>query len=469
MLVPTENATEKNGDRRIIERYTDQPVAMPRELRRAIERRTDGDPVQLYALADLDEGLRLTETWVALGPRQVVVVRPRPGRAAFRTFERSRIRQVRLEPGLSCNTLHFLGDDTEPSLARVRFTHRQRRAMENIQFVVERALEGAQVPEADADRVYAESVAAPVREAQALVAGSDVAVLWRLLAYLRPYRGQVAFGMASAGLLTALTLVPPYLTGYLVDEVIRPVQDGAKTAAQVAPTAWWAVGAIAATYALRQLCAWARLRWMAVLGERVARDLRTELYEHLQKLSLGFFSRKKTGSLITRVTADTDRLWEFLALGVVDVSLSVIMLLGLSAVLIHLDWRLGLVMTVPLPFLCAWVFVHGRRMNALFLRAWRKWSHVTDVVSDTIPGMRVVKAFDQEEREKRRFGDRNLSVTDEFTRIHGVWTAFWPALMLVVRGLVVVVWVLAVPRVLGATAPWARRSARGPSWPSCST
>ena len=79
-----------------------------------------------------------------------------------------------------------------------------------------------------------------------------------------------------------------------------------------------AVAAIAIVYALRQLCAWARLRWMAILGEHVARDLRTELYEHLKKLSLSFYSRKKTGSLITRVTSDTDRLWEFLAFGVVE-------------------------------------------------------------------------------------------------------------------------------------------------------
>ena len=68
--------------------------------------------------------------------------------------------------------------------------------------------------------------------------------------------------------------------------------------------------------------------------------------------ALAFFSRKKTGSLITRVTADTDRLWEFLAFGVVDVSLSLIMLIGLGAVLLSLDWRLGLVMTLPVPLFC---------------------------------------------------------------------------------------------------------------------
>jgi ATP-binding cassette subfamily B protein len=188
---------------------------------------------------------------------------------------------------------------------------------------------------------------------------------------------------------------------------------------------------------------------MTVLGEYVARDLRSELYEHLQGLSLSFFARKRTGSLITRVSADTDRLWEFLALGVVDVSLAAVTMVGLAGVLIHLDWRLGLVMTLPVPLLCWAIARHGRRMNELFLRAWRKWSSVTDLLSDTIPGMRVVKAFNQEDREKRRFGARNHDVVAEFNRIHGVWTSFWPTLLLAIHGLVLAVWLLALPRLLG--------------------
>src|SRR5262249_61756588 len=184
--------------------------------------------------------------------------------------------------------------------------------------------------------------------------------------------------------------------------------------------------------------------------EWVARDLRAELYEHIQRLSLSFFSRKKTGSLITRVTADTDRLWEFIAFGVVDVSLSLVMLTGLGAVLLALDWRLGLVMTIPVPLFCWLIYWHGESLNARFIRDWRKWSRLTDVLSDTIPGIRVVKAFNQESREIERFDVRNGDATDELNRIHEVWTTFWPCLMLAVHATTVLVWVLAVPRLLGS-------------------
>ena len=88
----------------------------------------------------------------------------------------------------------------------------------------------------------------------------------------------------------------------------------------------------------------------------------------------------------------------------VDVSLSVVMLAGLGVVLVGLDWRLGLAMVIPVPVFCWLIWRHGESINRLFLRAWRKWSRVSDVLSDTIPGIRVVKAFTREEREVRRFG-----------------------------------------------------------------
>ncbi len=444
----------------IVRRYTGQCESLPRPLRHEIEARMGGEPVQLYALVDLDPDLNLCTRWLVLAPKQVAVALRRDERGDAAADEgkewliecvpRERIHDVRLTPGLSCSTLTLLGRPGEPALLVARFTHRQLRAVENIKFVLEEALEGRDVPTGDGDTEYAESLARPIREAQALVSGHQHSVLVRLLSYMKPYRGRVALGMGAALLITLFSLVPPLLAGHLIDEVSGPVQTGRLDPAQARTTAWLAVAAIGTVYLLRQLCAFVRLRTMAVIGEWVARDLRTELYEHLQKLSLSFFNRKKTGSLITRVSSDTDRLWEFLALGVVDVSLSIVMLLGLGTVLLTLDWRLGLLMTLPVPLLCYAIFLFGERLNSTFIRAWRKWSNVTDVLSDTIPGMRVVKAFNQEARETARFGRRNYAVTDEFNNVHKTWTVFWPMLMLAIHGMTLAVWAFALPRLLGS-------------------
>src|SRR5438105_4037881 len=314
-------------DQDLITRYIGQPARLPADIRARLERDWGGQAVQLYALADLDDALRLEPSWVALGRDHIAVARRVADEAwDVSSLERARIRGVHQMPGLSANTLLLLG------------------------------------------------------------------------------------------------------------------------ASDDAP---W----VAVLYVIRQAAAHLRLRLMSVLGEWVARDLRAELYEHIQRMSLSFFSRKKTGSLITRVTADTDRLWEFIAFGIVDVSLSVVMLLGLGAVLLTLDWRLGLIMTLPVPLFCWMIYWHGESLNARFIRAWRKWSRLTDVLGDTIPGIRVVKAFNQETREIGRFVDRNDAVTDEFNQIHRMWTTFWPVLMFAVHTTTVLVWVFAVPRLLGSGHP----------------
>ena len=443
-----------NQDQEIISRYTGQPARLPAELRARIERGWGNQPVQLYALSDLDHSLRLAESWLALGPGHVALARPAgDGGWEVQSIERERIRAVQETPGLSANALLLLGRPDDPPLAVVRYTQRQRGAFENIRFVLDEALAGRTVTSDDADRVYADAVARPVRDAQALVAGRESAVILRLLGYLTRYRRQLVLGLSAAAVVTLASLVPPYLAGFLIDGVVRRAQDGTIARDAAAAVAWIAVGAMAALYVIRQAAAHVRLRLMSVIGEWVARDLRAELYEHIQHLSLSFFSRKKTGSLITRVTADTDRLWEFVAFGVVDVSLSLVMLLGLGVVLLTLDWRLGLVMTLPVPLFCWLIYRHGERLNARFIRAWRKWSRVTDVLSDTIPGIRVVKAFNQEAREITRFGERNDDTTEEANEIHRMWTTFWPILMLAVHTTTVLVWLFALPRLLGDGPP----------------
>ena len=448
-------ARHQTLDQAIVSRYTGQPARLPAELRRRIESAWNDRPVEIYAFADLGPTLRLAASWVALGPSDLAVAREAAdsGEWELTSFPLGRLAAVRESPGLSATTLTFLAAPGEPPLAIVRFTHRQRRAFENLRFVVEERIAERAVSPPDADREYAEAVARPVRDAQAVVADRPRAVIWRLLGYLRPYRRQLVLGMAAATLITGGSLVPPWLAGYVLDRLVAPARAGTLPVGRAALLAWLAVSAMAMVALVRQAAAVVRLRLMAIMGEWVARDLRTELYEHLQRLSVAFFARKKTGSIITRVSADTDRLWDFLAFGVVDVSLSLVMLAGLGLVLVSLDWRLGLAMVTPVPLFCWLIFRHGESINRLFLRAWRKWSRVSDVLSDTIPGIRVVKAFHQEAREVKRFGERNEDVTAEFNRIHRKWTGFWPLLMLGVHATTVLVWVLAVPRLLGTAGP----------------
>jgi len=121
----------------IIDRYIKQPSRLPPDLRRDIEREWKGQPVQLYALADLDHTLSLTECWVALGARHVAIARRDDDSWELQSFERSRIEAIQDAPGLSANTLTFAARPGDAPLAVLRYTHRQRGAIENIRFVLD--------------------------------------------------------------------------------------------------------------------------------------------------------------------------------------------------------------------------------------------------------------------------------------------------------------------------------------------
>src|SRR5256712_4742714 len=246
-------STLQHLDDHIIARYTAQPTRLPAELRRQIEHAWQGAPVQLYALADLDQSLRLTEAWLALGPRHLAVAKRDSQGWDVRSVERSRIEAVREAPGLSANTLTILGSPGEPALALLRYTHRQRRAFENIRFVLAEQIQGIarELADADADRLYAESVARPIRDAQALVSGRQTAVIRRLPGYLRPYRRQLTLGMAAATVITLVSLVPPYLAGHLIDRVVRPAQAGTLALARARANARLAVAAMAGVFLIR--------------------------------------------------------------------------------------------------------------------------------------------------------------------------------------------------------------------------
>lgn len=444
--------SKRNGQSNVelISRYTDQPTSMPLEVREKIEKLWNNQPVQLYAISDLSPSMQLLNKWVALGKEHLSIVAD-GNFEKIDTIQLSKVKTVRETPGLSCTTLTFLGEPDEPPLAALRYTNRQKQAMETIKFIVEQRIAGNGVSfSKEPDKAYSDSVTQSIRDAQASVAANKMTVVWRLLSYLKPYSGRVILGMMSAVVMTVVSLLPAYLTGYVIDEVVKPFQNGLMDYQSAMSVAWVIIGTLIVTYLIRAGTMWIRLHKMSVMGELVAGDLRREIYEHLQKLSLSFFSKKQTGSLISRVSSDSDRLWDFIAFGVVEVSLSIIMLLGLGTVLITLDWKLGLILTLPIPLFLWAFFVHGSKMQRLFLSAWRKWSNMTAVLSDTIPGIRVVKAFNQEDREKERFDDRNNSCVTHFNYIHDVWTKFWPLLLLGVHALTISVWVFALPRVFGS-------------------
>ena len=134
------------------------------------------------------------------------------------------------------------------------------------------------------------------------------------------------------------------------------------------------------------------------VSERIGADLRTTTYEHLLKLSQEYFGGKRTGDLMARIGSETDRINIFISLHLLDFATDVLMILMTTAILVSIDPWLAAVTLLPLPIIGWLIHIVREKLRTGFERVDRVWAEVTNVLADTIPGIRVVKAFAQEKR-----------------------------------------------------------------------
>lgn len=258
--------------------------------------------------------------------------------------------------------------------------------------------------------------------------------LWR---FAKPYKMSLLAGFVLTLASTAATLVPPYLTMPLMDEVLIPYQNG--VAIDSGLVAFYLMGLLGAALLAWGL-GWAKTYILALVSERIGADLRTTTYDHLLNLSLEYFGDRRTGDLIARIGNETDRINVFLSLHLLDFATDVLMILMTAIILFTINPTLAVVTLLPLPFIGWLIHLVRERLRTGFEKIDRVWAEVTNVLADTIPGIRVVKAFAQEDREATRFRDanrHNLMVND---RLNRVWALFSPTVTLMTEVGLLVVW-----------------------------
>jgi len=258
--------------------------------------------------------------------------------------------------------------------------------------------------------------------------------LWR---FAKPYKKSLFAGFVLTLASTAATLVPPYLTMPLMDEVLIPYQNG--VAIDSGLVSLYLLGLFGAAL-LAWVLGWAKTYILALVSERIGADLRTTTYDHLLNLSLEYFGDRRTGDLIARIGNETDRINVFLSLHLLDFATDVLMILMTAIILFTINPTLALVTLLPLPFIAWLIHLVRERLRTGFEKIDRVWAEVTNVLADTIPGIRVVKAFAQEDRESKRFRDsnqHNLMVND---RLNRVWALFSPTVTLMTEVGLLVVW-----------------------------
>ncbi|MFQ5690844.1 MAG: ABC transporter ATP-binding protein [Gemmatimonadota bacterium] len=272
----------------------------------------------------------------------------------------------------------------------------------------------------------------PIREEETLGKAYDGRLMRRLLGYLRPYRGRVVLAVLMLIGASALALVGPWLTKVAIDEAI-PAGDARKLALLG--------GLYLVALALSAALEYARTLLATWIGQRVMRDLRNQIFGHLQRLGLSFFDRNPVGRLMTRVTSDVEVLNEMFTSGVVTIFGDVFTVLFIMAAMLGLDWRLALVTfaVLPLVFLSAWLFRMKVRQSYRDIRT--RLARINAFLQERIGGMTVVQLFGQERPTAARFREIN----DDYLRAHlrsiTYYALFFPIVeLLAAISLALIIW-----------------------------
>jgi ABC-type multidrug transport system fused ATPase/permease subunit len=222
-------------------------------------------------------------------------------------------------------------------------------------------------------------------------------VLKRLLGYLTPYWKQLIFTATLLILLTVFGLLPPLFQKQIIDEVIG-TRDLSRLGVLIA--------GLVGVYALIQAVNSGDLYVRHALGQRFILDLRVRLYAYLQRLSLSFFERTSTGELMSRVTNDVNALEQFVTHGTSFMAIDLMRLIGTAIILFFLEWRLALLVLIPVPILAIGMRWFNTRIRPVYRQVRARLGDINAKLQDNLAGIRVIQAFGREDATMEHFTTR---------------------------------------------------------------
>jgi len=211
----------------------------------------------------------------------------------------------------------------------------------------------------------------------------------------------LAFVCLSAS--TVFSLVIPKMLGNGIDTVLNSGR---------AATLIIAAGIILGSSTLRGITGYGNRYFTQVISQRVAYDLRNHLYDHLQGLSFAYFDKAQTGQLMSRATVDIEAVRAFISMGLLQILQTAFLTIGISYLLISLDWRLALMTLAFVPLMAHRAVLTSRRLRPVWLKVQRLIASLGTTLQESLSGVRIVKSFAQEKSEDKKFADDSRRLYD---------------------------------------------------------
>ncbi len=269
-------------------------------------------------------------------------------------------------------------------------------------------------------------------EEEVLQKGYDGELMRRLLAYVAPYKLQVAAGVTLLICASALVTVGPWLTQLAIDGAI-PEGDTDLLALLALGYLGAAVGAFALEYAQGLLTTW--------LGQSVMYDMRREVFKKLQNLDLKYYDKTPVGRLMTRITSDVETLNELLSSGLVTVFGDLFTLFFIFGFMLVMDWKLALVTFAVLPFVGYAVFLFRARIRDAYRDIRKRVSALNSFLHERFTGMRIVQLFNREHAEQARHAELDGDYLAAHLRSIRYYALFFPVIeVFTATALALVIW-----------------------------
>jgi len=266
-----------------------------------------------------------------------------------------------------------------------------------------------------------------MHEEEALGRAYDARLLARLWPTVRPYRGQVALALALVVPLFALELAPAWIikTGLdrvlgvtaaphapgLLERWLEPLGRGLEAPAGIAPLHWLA-GLFLVVSLAASLLQYAESYLLALTGQAGMRDLRRAVFDHIQRLHLGFFDRYPVGRLVTRATNDIENVAEMFSAGIVVAVTDVLKMAGIAIALLLVNAKLALLTFAIVPVMAVLASVFRLKVRDAYRRVRVRIARINAYVQENVGGMKEVQLFTREERNQRDFERMNADHRD---------------------------------------------------------
>jgi len=239
--------------------------------------------------------------------------------------------------------------------------------------------------------------------------------------YARKYSRALILTVLSMVFLVAVQLVTPWLIRNLV-ATITSAEASLESMNTVTRLALIAL----AVHLIRGFLQFVRSYMGHVAGWGVVADVRQEIYMHLQRLSLRFYEDKQTGQLMSRVVNDSDMFERLIAHAIPDVAVNVLTLIGVTAVLVTINWQLMLLSLIPIPFIILSMRAFAKYVRPAFVVRQKELGELNATLNDNLAGIREIKAFTREELEAGRVGERIARYRDSLLRALRLMATFHP-------------------------------------------